>query len=169
MTRVARSMHLSTSHAVALTICRMLHPPSNAIHAVKRSRAKRWARILDTVTWPSILRRYLLATRANLPISDADVVSDDALAFSPNQLAVKAALELGTKRWWKLSPELHVRLLCLLCDDMLQGSQLRLEIARRLDAMALLHVRPPLLSRHGQHCSSSLCGWSTNRLVLLGM
>jgi hypothetical protein len=32
-----------------------------------RSHARRWARCCDEATWPEVLRRYLLASRANLP------------------------------------------------------------------------------------------------------
>lgn len=41
-----------------------------AMEGVVRSRAKRWGRIIDESTWPEILRRYLFASRAGLPVPE---------------------------------------------------------------------------------------------------
>ena len=38
------------------------------MEGVVKSRAKRWARVIDEATWPEILRRYLLASRTGLPV-----------------------------------------------------------------------------------------------------
>jgi hypothetical protein len=108
---------------------------------VKRSRAKRWARVMDAFTWPNILRRYLLASRADRPITESDVASDDLISFTPDQLAVKIALAVGAHRWWQLPGEMHVRALALLCDDMLNGAAVRGALAARVDATTQLAVR----------------------------
>jgi hypothetical protein len=115
------------------------------LFAVKRSRGRRWARIADAATWPAVLRRYLLATRTNLPISDSDIAEkDDIAALSTDEVAVKAALMLGVEHWWALPAELHVRLLHVLTDDVVQSGAMRLEMATRLDALTNLAVRPDL-------------------------
>ena len=44
-----------------------------------KSRAKRWARVIDEATWPEILRRYLLASRTGLPVPE-DLQRFDAQA-----------------------------------------------------------------------------------------
>lgn len=38
------------------------------MEGVVRSRARRWARVIDDSTWPEILRRYLLASRTGLAV-----------------------------------------------------------------------------------------------------
>ena len=111
------------------------------LHAVKRSRAKRWARVINENTWPDILRRYLLASRINKPVSDADIKSDDVVRYAPDEVAVKAAVQLGNKPYWELSPELHVRVLSALCDDILQSTSMRTEVNSRFDTLVQLNVR----------------------------
>ena len=110
--------------------------------AVKRSRAKRWGRLLDLQTWPEVLRRYCLATRAGLPMSEEQLRSLDVAAMTADEVAVHAALRLGRTGWWMLSPPLHTRLLSTLCDDISQGARLRTEIAARCEEASQLHVRP---------------------------
>lgn len=43
-----------------------------------RSRARRWARVMDEATWPEVLRRYLLVSRAALPRPDQAAAPDQA-------------------------------------------------------------------------------------------
>ncbi len=70
-----------------------------------KSRARRWARVVhkNSFTWPEILRRYLLATRAKTGIPQAHLVqADTALSLLPdNVAAVKGALELANKPWYR--------------------------------------------------------------------
>ena len=70
-----------------------------------KSRARRWARVVNnnSFTWPEILRRYLLATRAKSGIPQAQLQLPDAgLSLLPdNVAAVKGALELGHKPWYR--------------------------------------------------------------------
>ena len=40
------------------------------MEGVVKSRAKRWARVIDESTWPEILRRYLLASRTGLAVPE---------------------------------------------------------------------------------------------------
>ena len=56
-----------------------------------RSRARRWARVVDEATWPEVLRRYLLATRATLPQPSADDLSADPASLDDDVIAVCAA------------------------------------------------------------------------------
>jgi len=70
-----------------------------------KSRARRWARVVhkNSFTWPEILRRYLLATRAKTGIPQAQLMQGDtALSLLPdNVAAVKGALELANKPWYR--------------------------------------------------------------------
>lgn len=151
--------HAARSAAICLPCGHVACSRASVCAAVKRSRAKRWARILDTHTWPNILRRYLLATRADLPITEQDVATDDILSLTPDRLAVKSALLLGSgERWWSLPPELHVRLLALLCDDLLQGAALRAELTGRIDATTQLIVR-------ACHLAPIVCSWRKNPML----
>jgi hypothetical protein len=109
--------------------------------AVKRSRAKRWGRTLDQQTWPEVLRRYLLASRAGLPMSDEDLQGAELTELSPDAIAVQAALQLGRQPWWTLSPALQTLLLSTLCDDIVQGTRMRADINVRFEEIAALHVR----------------------------
>jgi hypothetical protein len=133
--------------------------------ADKRSRAKRWARVLDSSTWPEVLRRYLLASRAALAFPEAAAAEELAVAgggaagdadaaaaagtllrATPDEIAVQAALRLGRRDWWELDPAMHVRLLGVLSDDVLQGVRMRAELAVRLESLAQLQVSPASLS-----------------------
>eukprot|EP00892_Ulva_mutabilis_P000579 jgi/Ulvmu1/10521/UM064_0059.1 len=107
---------------------------------LKRSRAKRWGRLLDLHTWPEVLRRYCLATRAGLPMSEEHLRSVDVGAMTADEIAVHAALRLGRAGWWTLPPPLHTRLLSTLCDDISQGTRLRSEISARCEEALQLHT-----------------------------
>lgn len=61
--------------------------------------------------------------------------------LSTDEVAVKAAIMLGTEHWWALPAELHVRLLHVLTDDAIQSNAMRLEMSARLDALTNLAVR----------------------------
>lgn len=111
--------------------------------AEKRSRAKRWGRLLDLQTWPEVLRRYCLATRAGLPMSEAQLRGVDVADMTADEIAVYAALCLGRTGWWTLSAPLHTRLLSTLCDDISLGACLRSEITARCEEASQLHVRRP--------------------------
>ena len=70
-----------------------------------KSRARRWARVLEknSYSWPEVLRRYLLATRAKTGIPQPQLLQPDThLSLLPdNVAAVKGALELANKPWWR--------------------------------------------------------------------
>ncbi|DBA68705.1 TPA: hypothetical protein ACH3X2_013498 [Trebouxia sp. C0005] len=107
-----------------------------------KSRARRWARVVhkNSFTWPEILRRYLLATRAKTGIPQAQLMqADTALSLLPdNVAAVKGALELASKPWYRLSGPMHLRLLTALCNDTLEGANMRAELAGRVDQISAL-------------------------------
>ncbi|KAL3155881.1 hypothetical protein ABBQ32_012881 [Trebouxia sp. C0010 RCD-2024] len=108
-----------------------------------KSRARRWARVFhkSTCTWPEILRRYLLATRAKTGIPQAQLTTPDPhLSLLPDHVAaVKGALQLAAKPWYRLSPPLHLRMLTVLCNDILDGASMRAELAGRVDQISALH------------------------------
>ena len=56
-----------------------------------RSRARRWARVVDDATWPEVLRRYLLATRAMLPQPSEAELARDVSCIDDEEAAVMAA------------------------------------------------------------------------------
>ena len=56
-----------------------------------RSRARRWARVVDDATWPEVLRRYLLATRAMLPQPSEAELARDVSCIDDDEAAVMAA------------------------------------------------------------------------------
>ena len=72
-----------------------------------RSRARRWARCCDEATWPEVLRRYLLASRASLPrpptahaggaAADGDAPEEAASSLDDDAAAVRTA-ELLTEQ-----------------------------------------------------------------------
>jgi hypothetical protein len=62
-----------------------------------RSRARRWARVVDEATWPEILRRYLLATRAMMPQLEAADLAADSATLDDDATAIKAAQLLETQ------------------------------------------------------------------------
>lgn len=67
-----------------------------------RSRARRWARVVDDATWPEVLRRYLLATRAMLPQPSAQDLASDVSCIDDDAAAVMAASILSERsflRW----------------------------------------------------------------------
>ena len=70
-----------------------------------KSRARRWARVVNknSFTWPEILRRYLLATRAKTGIPQAQLLQPDSeLGLLPDSVAaVKGALEVANKPWYR--------------------------------------------------------------------
>lgn len=70
-----------------------------------KSRARRWARVFhkSTCTWPEILRRYLLATRAKTGIPQAQLATPDPhLSLLPDHVAaVKGALQLAATPWYR--------------------------------------------------------------------
>ena len=70
-----------------------------------KSRSRRWARVFhkSTCTWPEILRRYLLATRAKTGIPQAQLTTPDPhLSLLPDHVAaVKGALQLAAKPWYR--------------------------------------------------------------------
>jgi hypothetical protein len=59
------------------------------MEGVVRSRAKRWGRVIDEATWPEVLRRYLLASRAGLsvPVDLSAVHADSETADMDDNLA----------------------------------------------------------------------------------
>ncbi len=59
-----------------------------------RSRARRWARVVDDATWPEVLRRYLLATRAMLPQPSPQELTSDVSCIDDDAAAVMAAMLL---------------------------------------------------------------------------
>ena len=56
-----------------------------------RSRARRWARVVDDAPWPEVLRRYLLATRAMLPQPSEAELARDVSCIDDDEAAVMAA------------------------------------------------------------------------------
>lgn len=67
-----------------------------------RSRARRWARVVDDATWPEVLRRYLLATRAMLPQPSLQELASDVSCIEDDAAAVMAASMLSEQsflRW----------------------------------------------------------------------
>lgn len=68
-----------------------------------RSRARRWARVVDEATWPEVLRRYLLATRATLPQPSAVDLSADPALLDDDVIAVCAAELLAGRPYYRCS------------------------------------------------------------------
>ena len=70
------------------------------MEGVVRSRAKRWSRVIDERTWPEILRRYLLASRAGLPVPEGmastTLQSIDTAALDDNAACITAAKLMET-------------------------------------------------------------------------
>ena len=66
-----------------------------------RSRARRWARVVDEATWPEILRRYILATRATMQQPSAADISGDVSALDDDSAAIRAAGQLGLQPFHK--------------------------------------------------------------------
>ena len=62
-----------------------------------RSRARRWARVVDDATWPEVLRRYLLATRAMLPQPSPQELAGDVSCIDDDAAAVMAATLLAER------------------------------------------------------------------------
>ncbi|BDA50716.1 probable tyrosine-protein kinase BAZ1B at N-terminal half [Coccomyxa sp. Obi] len=106
-----------------------------------RSRARRWARVVDEATWPEVLRRYLLATRATLPQPSADDLSADPASLDDDVIAVCAAELLAERPYHRLAAPLHLRLLLTLCNDVANGSALRAEFAARIDEAAQMQTQ----------------------------
>ncbi len=71
-----------------------------------RSRARRWARVVDEATWPEVLRRYLLATRATLPQPSADDLSADPATLDDDVIAVCAAELLAGRPYHRCAPHM---------------------------------------------------------------
>ncbi|KAK9824389.1 hypothetical protein WJX72_009931 [[Myrmecia] bisecta] len=103
------------------------------------SRARRWARVVDETTWPEILRRYLLASRAPLGVLASAIDGVEVSALDDHAAAIVTARELGQKPFYKLDAALHLRCLAALCNDVNDGVGLRTEInARAEETMQLL-------------------------------
>ncbi|KAK9860443.1 hypothetical protein WJX84_001872 [Apatococcus fuscideae] len=107
-----------------------------------RSRWKRWARVLDETTWPEVLRRYLLSSRAARMLGrmEIPIQSAKAACLEDDMAAVWGAHTLITTPYHKLDPALHVRLLAVLCNDVVEGAGLRHEISARADDQMQLHT-----------------------------
>ena len=74
------------------------------MEGVVRSRAKRWARVIDDATWPEVLRRYLLASRAGLPVPEGlDALADDppTAHLSDDAACIVAAKQLAEQPYHK--------------------------------------------------------------------
>ena len=68
-----------------------------------RSRARRWARVVDDATWPEVLRRYLLATRAMLPQPPLQELAGDVSCTNDDAAAVMAASMLSEQSFLRCS------------------------------------------------------------------
>ncbi|CAD7702456.1 unnamed protein product [Ostreobium quekettii] len=98
-----------------------------------RSRARRWARVVDHATWPEVLRRYLLASREAQGVAKVDV-RDTAVEFmDDHQIAQRAAEDLGSSPFYLLGPRYHLRLLHALCNDIINCSAMKDEVMGRLE------------------------------------
>ncbi|KAK9821961.1 hypothetical protein WJX81_005263 [Elliptochloris bilobata] len=116
-----------------------------------RARARRWTRMLGDATWPEVLRRYLLFTRQGGRGAAAEAAAA-ADGTPPGRLddraaALVAAHALAEQPHWQLGPELHLRLLAALCNDITEGAILKAEIAQRAEqALALTAERQKQLA-----------------------
>ena len=75
-----------------------------AMEGVVRSRAKRWGRVIDEATWPEILRRYLLASRAGLPVPEElgdDSAEPDSAHMDDNTACIVGAKLLTDRPYYK--------------------------------------------------------------------
>ena len=98
----------------------VLCPQQVGQDGLMRSRARRWARVVDEATWPEILRRYLLATRATMPHPDADHLAADSALMDDDTTAVKVAHLLETQPYHRCPSLLpNWQPLCLLLVDIL--------------------------------------------------
>ncbi|KAF8056775.1 hypothetical protein HT031_006273 [Scenedesmus sp. PABB004] len=86
-------------------------------------------------TWQELLRRYCLLSRSSLRVRESELARGDACAsLSDDLVMVHAAVELGKRAVWSLPPELHLRLLHALCNDVVNCFNMKTEIGGRLDA-----------------------------------
>ena len=89
-----------------------------------------------------VLRRYLLHTRVTVGggVSEAAVNGVPTPNLDDRGAAVVAARELAVKPYYRLSPELHLRLLTALCGDALSCGPMRAVINERETSMSSLHT-----------------------------
>ncbi|GBG63385.1 hypothetical protein CBR_g38007 [Chara braunii] len=81
----------------------------------------RWARLLDSTTWPELVRRYFIR--------------------GYNQLCkpVKQAVQkLGCVNYWELDCESHLALLKCLCDDILDADRMKQFLESQMEAAIVL-------------------------------
>ena len=76
-----------------------------------RSRARRWARVVDDATWPEVLRRYLLATRAMLPQPSEAETAGDVSNIDDDATAVLAASLLSEQSFLRCLPTAPVNMI----------------------------------------------------------
>ena len=71
-------------------------------HGISTAKARKWARVTTASTWPEVLRRYLLASRAAHPIADEVLTRSDAEVpyLRDHEVAVRAALVLAEDAWY---------------------------------------------------------------------
>lgn len=76
------------------------------MEGVVKSRAKRWGRVIDETTWPEVLRRYLLASRAGLAVPPhlAEVHADTEAADMDDNLACIVGAQLLSQMPYHRSP-----------------------------------------------------------------
>lgn len=123
-----------------------------------RSRARRWARVIDSYTWPEILKRYLLTSRRalfawnhdgalhlelyfakpgqfqpGLSICGGSVYSIPIEDMDDSQAALRAAKDLTRMPYYKLDPNLHLRLLHTLCNDIVSCQGFKDFMAARIE------------------------------------
>lgn len=78
-------------------------------------RSRRWARLFDETTWPEVLRRYLVATRAHrVALVSLESAPQEIAVMDNDSVALLAGVLLGRQHFQDLSPELHIRLLRVL-------------------------------------------------------
>lgn len=87
-------------------------------HGPAYLKAKRWGRVVNGATWPEVLRRYLLLSRANQAVTESQLDCTEWWSMEDDVLAVKAALMLARTPPQALPPAFHLRLLHMLCNDM---------------------------------------------------
>lgn len=168
-----------------------------------RSRARRWARVVDSATWPEILKRYLLSSRKSAGLYAINgeknssnpcfsTLSNPPLAYilkiitrfsgfetlhmqdiTPIQLfylfilarfikwqvlicflahsvaiedmddqcvGLRAARDLMVMPYYKLKPEMHLRLLHALCNDIVNCQGMKNAMTVRIEEVSRLNV-----------------------------
>ncbi|GAX80216.1 hypothetical protein CEUSTIGMA_g7654.t1 [Chlamydomonas eustigma] len=97
-------------------------------------RMRRWLRLIQRggSTWQEILRRYLLMSRCGVQVRDTDL--DLPLHEMSDDLAVvKYAVELGRGPYHTLGAAMHLRVLRVLCEDLVETPAVRTEMQARVD------------------------------------